>query len=141
LTKYAALVATAAAVLAGCGGGTIVVPTGPVKLDELRADSRPYFWVGTSFEGLPLTYAEQYNGRFGSLMYGTCEIRGGSFSDEGCAPPLEIQNTICRGEVSVAIFPGGRRAARAAKALRPLNAAARRAKEPFVSIDRGVACY
>lgn len=53
------------------------------------------------------------------------------------------QNVLCTdGKATVALFShGGGRAARAAKALRPLNAAARRAASPRVTFDRSVLCY
>lgn len=108
----------------------------------MRADPRPYYWVGESFDGLALTYATPYSRRFGNLMYGTCELPGGLFSDGGCATPLQVQNVLCTdGKAAVALFShGGGRAARAAKALRPLNASARRAGSPRVTFDRSVLC-
>jgi len=131
-----------ALLLAACGGGSETVPNGPVQLTEMGADTRPYYWVGESFDGLALTYATPYKGRFGNLMYGTCELPTGLFAEGGCAPPLQVQNVLCTdGKAAVALFShGGGRAARAAKALRPLNAAARRAGSPRVTFDRSVLC-
>jgi hypothetical protein len=39
-----------ALVAAGCQRGSVLVPDGPVLLEEMRADDRPYFWVGGSFD-------------------------------------------------------------------------------------------
>jgi hypothetical protein len=128
--------------LVSCGGGSVTVPSGPVRLAEMRADSRPYYWVGESFNGLELTYAEPYNGRFGNVGYGTCEAPTGLFAESACALPLQVQNVLCAdGSATVALFSdGGGRSARAAKALRPLNEAARRAGAPRVTFDRSVLC-
>lgn len=129
-------------VLGACGRGSETVPNGPIHLAEMRVDTRPYYWVGELFDGLPLTYAKPYSGRFGNLMYGTCELPTGLFAEGGCAPPLQVQNVLCEdGQATVALFShGGGRAARAAKALRPLNTAARRAGSPRVTFDRSVLC-
>lgn len=138
----APLALACALLLAACGGGIATGPDGPVQLTEMRADTRPYYWVGASFDGLELTYARPYSGRFGTLMYGTCELPTGFFADGGCAPPLQVQNVLCvDGTATVALFShGGGRAARAARALRPLNAAARQAGSPRVTFDRSVLC-
>jgi hypothetical protein len=131
-----------ALLLGACGGGTETVPNGPVRLAAMRADARPYYWVGESFDGLALTYATPYTGRFGNLLYGTCELPTGLFAEGGCSTPLQVQNVLCTdGSATVALFShGGGRAARAAKALRPLNAAARHAGRPRVTFDRSVLC-
>jgi len=137
LTKPVALIAALASIVAGCGGTR--VPDGPVNLDGMRADSKPYYWVGESFEGLDLTYAERYSGRFSTLAYGTCEPPR---SEGGCAPPLEIQNARCSSShgINVAIFGRTRLARRAAKSLRPLNRAAREAPKPQATFDRSILC-
>jgi hypothetical protein len=100
--------------LVSCGGGSVTVPSGPVRLAEMRADSRPYYWVGESFNGLELTYAEPYNGRFGNVGYGTCEAPTGLFAESACALPLQVQNVLCAdGSATVALFSdGGGRSAR-----------------------------
>jgi hypothetical protein len=136
------LALTLVSLLAACGGGSVRVPDGPVRLAEMRADSRPYYWVGDSFNELELTHAEPYEGRFANVIYGTCEVPTGLFAEGGCAPPLSVQNVLCEdGSVNVALFgDGGGRAARAAKALRPLNEAARRAGAPTLSFDRSLLC-
>jgi hypothetical protein len=125
----------------GCGGSR-TVPDGPVRLAEMQSDERPYYWLGDSFEGLQLTAAWPYEGRFGSVVYGTCEAPTGLLRDGGCAPPLEVQNVLCRdGRAGVALFAGGGGlAARAAKALRPLNRAAAAAGKPVVTFDRSARC-
>jgi len=141
LTKRAAFLAALAVALTGCGAMSTRVPHGPVDLDGIQADSRPYFWVGESFGGLDLTYAERYNGRFASFIYGTCETSGGLFAEGGCAPPPEIQNVRCSdGSVTVAIFGRHRLAARAAKALRAFNRAARKSGRPLVTFDHSILC-
>jgi hypothetical protein len=130
-------------VSAGCQHATVRVPDGPVLLPEMREDPRPYFWVGESFEELELTYARPYaNRRSANLLYGRCEPRTRWFGERACTPPLSIQNVLCRsGKVNVAIFgDGGGRAARAAKALRPLNDAARALDGPMITFDRSVDC-
>ena len=131
MTKGTTLFALAT-VLAACGGSG-------ASVDELKSDARSYYWVGDSFEGLDLTHSERYNGRFSTFAYGTCEPPSG---EGGCASPLEVQNARCRsGSVNVAIFAAGDGlAARAAKALRPLNDAAREAGNPVVSFDRSLDC-
>jgi hypothetical protein len=113
-----ALVALAVA-LALCGCGRDVA-----ALEDLRDSQRPYFYLGERFEELPLTHVEARRGR-ALFIYGECEPP----HDGGCAPPLQLQTQVCDGTFMVAIFvgkglpPGG--AARAAKALVPLNTAAR----------------
>jgi hypothetical protein len=140
VTKVWAL--AAAAVVAGCGGGSVAVPKGPIELDEMRSDSRPYYWLGEEFEGLELWHAEPYSGRFANVIYGTCEAPTGLLAESSCSPPLQVQNVLCAdGTSTVALFSdGGGRSARAAKALRPLNGAARRAGEARVTFDRSVLC-
>lgn len=123
-----------ATLVAGCGGDS----EGPIRLGEMQADPRPYFYVGGSFEELELTAAGPYRGRFTNFVYGTCRAS----AEGGCAPPLTVQNALCGdGRINVALFgEGGGRAARAAKALRPLNRAARQAGKPIVTFDRSIRC-
>jgi hypothetical protein len=45
------------------------------------------YWVGSSFDGLPLTHRDAT-----TYIYGTCEPR----PDAGCAPPLQVQNWTLR---------------------------------------------
>jgi hypothetical protein len=133
LTKAAALLAAIAAVAAGCGGSSIL-PTGPVKLDVLRDSNVPVFWLGNSFSGLKLTYADNPGASRVLLAYGTCETQGNS----GCSPPLEIQS--CLGYDTVSLLGRRNLAERASKALKPLNEAARKIDKPLIKINRGVRC-
>ena len=51
------------------------------------------YYLGNSFHGLPLTHVGRGSGREPDrswyFIYGTCEPEPGQ---EGCAPPLDIQN-------------------------------------------------
>jgi hypothetical protein len=62
--------------------------------------ARGSFWLGPSFEGLPLTHDEP-----GFYVYGDCDIEPGS--EGGCSPPLQVQNaTSCeRNPVGLDIAP------------------------------------
>jgi hypothetical protein len=60
--------------------------------DPTVADARvyrdaPLYWVGESFEGLPLTRIGLHE-LGGGFIYGTCEPPR---DEGGCAPPLQIQ--------------------------------------------------
>jgi hypothetical protein len=58
-----------------------------VVAPELRNfEDYPVYYLGESFEGLPLT-AELPGDTAVSLVYGSCEPS----EDTGCAPPLEVQ--------------------------------------------------
>ena len=61
---------------AGCSDGR------SLRLDDLRNSKAPYFYVGRSFDGLPVTHVERYHRGVATLVYGTCTAR----SDEWCAP-------------------------------------------------------
>lgn len=120
--------------LAGCGSAA------PPELATVRASQLPYFFVGESFDGLDLTHVSPYDTQgVAFLIYGTCEASG----DGGCAPPLELQHRMCGGRVGIVIYVGAEpkpgRAARAAKALRPLSRGAR-GMEPKVAFDRAPPC-
>jgi hypothetical protein len=130
----------AAGLVVGCGGGTF--PTGPIRLAEMRADSRPYYWVGDGFEGLKLTHAEPYDHGQSSVTYGTCEMPTGLFAEGACRPPLTVLNLFCaNGHVTVTLISeGGGRAARAASALQPLNEAARKAGRPPIAFWSTLLC-
>lgn len=110
----------------------------PVDLGRLTSSSLPYYYVGRSFDGLQLTHAESYHSGVANLIYGTCEPR-----PDGCPPPLALQHRLCRGRATVVIFVGVNpkpgRAARAAKALRPLSKGARR-MAPEIAFDRSPPC-
>jgi len=142
VTKGVAAIALVALVGACGGGGTF--PDGPLRLEEMRTDSRPYYWVGEEFEGLRLTKAEPYVRGGSDLIYGTCELPSGLFVEGGCTPPLRVLNQFCaNGHVAVTVYgrgDGGGRAARAAKALRPLNEAARRVGRPAIGFGPSPLC-
>ena len=73
-------------VVAGCGGSTTTqtsIPAGDVRHDGL-------YYLGDSFDGLPLTHAESSAQRSGFFVYGTCELPRNS--EGGCATPLQVQN-------------------------------------------------
>ena len=114
---------------AGCSDGR------SLRLDDLRNSKAPYFYVGRSFDGLPVTHVERYHRGVATLVYGTCTAR----SDQGCAPPLELQHWLCQGRVTVAIFADRARASRAAKALRPLSRGAS-GRRPAISYNLGAPC-
>ena len=128
MTKYGLLIAIAL-VAAGCGGH--------VQLDKLRDSEVPVWYLGTSFEGYELTYADT-DGVVNRVLvvYGTCDPPGGFMSDGGCVPPLEL--STCAGSDTVVIYGDGHGLdLRAAKALRPLNDAARRIGKPYVQRGHG----
>jgi hypothetical protein len=67
----------------GCGGPD------EVDVSEFRrAGAPPAYWLGRSFDGLPLTDAHTGPGGEPTFVYGTCTPS----SDTGCAPPLELQH-------------------------------------------------
>jgi hypothetical protein len=101
-----ALAATVA--LSACGGSGPTRGASASGLDEARS-FRDYtlYYLGDSFHGLPLTSAGRGPGsgthlrRAWSFVYGSCTPSG----DEGCAPPLEVQNwSICTR--FPALYPG-----------------------------------
>ena len=133
---FVALVACTAAV-AGCRSGD-----GSVNLEEFRDANAPYYYVGPSFDGLPVTHILRYREGEADVAYGTCKPPSG---EGGCPLPLELQHRLCHGIVTVSVFVGqGAKkdsARRAARALRPLSKGAHaRQKRPFVVFDRGVTC-
>jgi hypothetical protein len=102
----------------GCGGGGSAndkpgtLPASP-QLDGLDAarsfDDYTLYYLGDSFQGLPLTYAGRGGGngtglrRSWSFIYGTCTPPPGN--EGGCAPPVEVQDwSICTR--FPAIYPG-----------------------------------
>jgi hypothetical protein len=70
------------------------------------------------------------------ILYGTCHVSG---SEGGCSLPLELQDRLCHGIVTVSIFAKSGSACRAAVALRPLSKGAR-THTPYVVFYRGVPC-
>jgi hypothetical protein len=110
-------------------------------LEVARDADGHVFFVGTTFEGLPLTYAQRFpeNSRINgvSFGYGDCEPPEG---EGGCPLPLEIQNGICPdGHTKVGIFgsTAGLRQ-RAARNLRPVGGGD--APAPEVVFDIGPIC-
>jgi len=129
LTKYAPFLLLAAFAV-GCGGR--------VQLDGLRKSDAPVYWLGSSFEGLELTYADTWGGDGALLVYGSCEPSGGFLGDAGCTPPLQLRS--CSGSDGVSLFGGQTLMRRAAKELRPLNAAAHRVGRPYIQFGHGSYC-
>jgi hypothetical protein len=107
--------------LVGCGGGAAdrSVPRGRIDVSRALAvaAASPYrlYWVGPSFEGLPLTGVTR-DPSLASFIYGTCKPTGG---DGGCEPPLEIQvASICdRNALVLDVRPRARFVARGATVL------------------------
>ena len=108
-------------------------------LDVARQVDGTVFYVGTTFAGLPLTYAEKSPDESvldASFGYGDCEPPE---NDGGCPLPLEIQNAICRdGHTKVGIFGIRKLRQRAARALRPVGGGD--AAAPEVVFDTGPIC-
>jgi hypothetical protein len=124
----AVAVITGCAFAAGCSNGSLDV-------NDLRNSDAPYYYVGESFDGLRITHVERYQRGEATLIYGDCKAR----SDEGCAPPLELQHRLCHARVTVVIFASNGRAARAADALRPLSPGAS-AHQPKIALHRSPLC-
>lgn len=71
----------------------------PPKIDDVRQyRDYPIYWIGESFEGLPLTTLATFDGphwrsgerrREVTFDYGRCKIVGGA---EGCAIPLTVSS-------------------------------------------------
>lgn len=76
-----------AGLLAGCGN-TIQNPEMSASTLEplVEAEHYPVFWVGTSFQRLPLTVVSTDPSGAYSLQYGTCTTGG----PETCISPLQI---------------------------------------------------
>ena len=128
------LLAAAVLSLAACSGSSDDTGDGQEQLNALRRANVPYFYLGDTFLGLPVTHAEGDQKR-GLVVYGDCEP-----GESGCAPPVQVQTKLCkRRKVVVAIFfgtriPGQARMQRAKKAVRPLNEAAKRIPKPLPSL-------
>jgi hypothetical protein len=129
----AATAIAVAAVIAACSGD------GSPSVGDLNDADAPYYYVGRTFDGFEVSDVQQYDAGVAEIVYGTCRAS----NDEGCAPPLELQHRLCRGQVTVVIFVGQEAktgsAARAAEALRPLSKGAR-GREPNVAFDRSPPC-
>jgi hypothetical protein len=82
-----------AALLLGCRSAASVVPHQrdiDAEITSMRASSRPFYFAGSMFDGLPLTMAQYEDWHAGGLfVYGTCTIPAGQ--DGGCSPPVQIQ--------------------------------------------------
>lgn len=130
----------------------IVVAVGPPAIDALasRPDTdfeledvkamrgAPLYYVGDSFEGLPLTAIIGNPSRNLTFIYGDCDIPIG-IDPGGCPPPLEVQNEVCPDRTIVVLFPGGSvDTARARAAVRPVND--ERAPRPLVVMDANPGC-
>jgi hypothetical protein len=121
--------------LTACATGTRGAP----ELGNVETSNEPYYFVGPWFDGLRLSHVEPYERGVADIAYGTCEPP----PEGGCAPPLDLQHRLCLGRVTVVVFVGANakpgRAARAAKALRPLSRGASNGM-PHVAFDRSPAC-
>jgi hypothetical protein len=90
----AATIAAAAVLAAGCGTPT-ERPAGPadlrVPLEEIeRRSELPAYWLGRSFEGLPLTHADAQRNAF--FVYGECRGEGTGDSWRCTGPQVQLQH-------------------------------------------------
>jgi hypothetical protein len=89
--------------LAGCGS---TVPDGaatakvPAVLRELAATpDSPVYYLGKSFDGLPLTgVARDLPPGGTTVMYGSC--KKSAFGDGGCAPPVMVETGPVPGDLA-----------------------------------------
>jgi hypothetical protein len=81
--------------VAACGGGSITAnPLGDNQLraavDQIRAAGKPAYYLGSSFDGLPLTVLDLVEENAPDFQveadYGACEPSG----DGGCADPVTV---------------------------------------------------
>jgi hypothetical protein len=128
------------AVASGCGSDR--AQHGPIRLEKLRNAPYTYYYVGRSFDGLDLTYADTTSKHSATFIYGTCDAGGGLFKEGGCSPPLAIENKACPVDAMVVtLFGDGHgRAARAAKALRRLNENVSPSLGLRIAFDRSPPC-
>src|SRR5207244_12878090 len=70
-----------------------------------------------------------------AITDGDCKAR----SDEGRAPPLELEHRLCHGTVTVVIWAEETLAARAAGALRPLSRGAN-GRRPEIAFNHSPRC-
>jgi hypothetical protein len=127
--------ASAAAVIAGCGFVAGCAGGGSPDVNDLRNSDAAYYYVGESFDGLKISYVERYQRSDAAIIYGDCKAR----SDEGCAPPLELEHRLCHGTVTVVIWAKETLAARAADALRPLSRGAN-GRRPEIAFNHSPRC-
>jgi hypothetical protein len=79
---------TAAALLTGCGAQL----TTNLERIERQSDG-PVYWLGRSFEGLPLTHADAWAARRELLVYGECRGLSEGFDSYRCtAPQVQVQH-------------------------------------------------
>jgi hypothetical protein len=97
----------AMAAVSACGGSERSTSTSEL-VDAKSFSDHTLYYLGGSFRGLPLTFAGLGSGsgterrRAWDFIYGDCTPSGG---DEGCAPPLDVQNwSICTR--FPALYPG-----------------------------------
>ena len=83
---------------AGCTGTNVPLEIDEAKLDRLtRSRGHELYYLGRSFEGLPLTHVSSSGGGYAVFIYGDCDPDDGGLldfvpSDGGCAPPVQIQH-------------------------------------------------
>jgi hypothetical protein len=92
LTRFAYALAAGALLLgvAACGSERRAGPSHGLTLADARAfDDFPLYYAGDRVDGLPLVAIVRRDdtARYVSFIYGSC-VPG---SDQGCAPPAEIQ--------------------------------------------------
>lgn len=89
---------------AGCGWAdgrdlrtTFDPTTSDMTVDEARlVPTTPLFWLGTSFEGLPLISILGDGSLGATFIYGDCAVPA-TQRDGGCSPPLQVQTArMCR---------------------------------------------
>ncbi len=113
--------------------------------DVRRLYGGDVFFLGTSFEGRPLTdvvFGDEAGPATVGFSYGDCERPGWpqGFDSGGCPAPFDIQNVVCAdGRTLVAVFANSKAMARrAAQALRPLGK--RAGRPPEISLGRSEDC-
>jgi hypothetical protein len=88
-----ALAAAASLAAVGCGNDAQAPAGRGAPLAAQRAVDFRLYWVGRTFDGLPLIDVA-VDPQFTSFVYGTCDANAGG--EGGCAAPLELQvDTIC----------------------------------------------
>jgi hypothetical protein len=89
--------------------------------DVKQMRGAPLYYLGDSFDGLPLTAIIGDPSRNLSFIYGDCEIPIG-IDPGGCGPPLEVLNEVCRDRTIVVLFGSDpAKTARAGDAVQPVN--------------------
>jgi hypothetical protein len=100
------IIAALASSMAGCSDGDRAIDAAAAQ----RAAGVRLYWVGRSFEGLPVTGVSR-NAGLTTFVYGTCKPRG---DNESCSTPLQIQvDSICdRNALLLDVHPQARFQAR-----------------------------